>query len=85
LQQARRHRLRQIVRYGAVASLAGAVVAPLVRKRIRIPVAVTTAATISGPLALAVLRPRTKTRDAALFALQMWAFTMIHELPYDDV
>src|SRR5205085_2042999 len=26
----------------------------------------------------------TKARDAVLFALQMWAFTVIHELPYDD-
>jgi membrane-associated phospholipid phosphatase len=32
---------------------------------------------------LAVLLPRTKGRDAGLFALQMWAFTVIHELPYD--
>ena len=31
-----------------------------------------------------MLLPRTKARDAALFALQMWAFTVIHELPYDD-
>jgi membrane-associated phospholipid phosphatase len=34
-------------------------------------------------VALAVLLPRTKARDAALFGLQMWAFTVIHELPYD--
>ncbi len=31
-----------------------------------------------------MLLPRTKARDAALFALQMWAFTIVHELPYDD-
>jgi membrane-associated phospholipid phosphatase len=35
-------------------------------------------------VALAVLVPRSKSRDAALFGLQMWAFTVIHELPYDD-
>ncbi len=44
----------------------------------------TVAAAAAGPLALAVLVPRTKARDAAMFALQMWAFTVIHELPYDD-
>ena len=44
----------------------------------------TIAATAAGPIALAVLLPRTKARDAALFGLQMWAFTIIHELPYDD-
>ena len=39
---------------------------------------------IGGPVALAVLRPRSRGRDAALFALQMWGFTMAHELPYDE-
>ena len=33
---------------------------------------------------MAILRPRTKARDMFLFMQQMWAFTMIHELPYDD-
>lgn len=45
---------------------------------------ITVAAAAGGPLALAVLVPRTKGRDAAMFALQMWAFTVVHELPYDD-
>jgi membrane-associated phospholipid phosphatase len=56
---------------------------PLARRRLRIPAPVTVAAVAAGPFALAVLRPRTKARDAALFGLQMWAFTMVHELPYD--
>jgi membrane-associated phospholipid phosphatase len=38
----------------------------------------------SGPLAVAVLGPRTRKRDVALFAMQMWAFTVVHEMPYDD-
>ncbi|OLE38358.1 MAG: hypothetical protein AUG48_02130 [Actinobacteria bacterium 13_1_20CM_3_68_9] len=50
----------------------------------RVPAPVTIAATAAGPFALAVLLPRTKARDAALFALQMWAFTVVHELPYDN-
>ncbi|MGA9634980.1 MAG: phosphatase PAP2 family protein, partial [Solirubrobacterales bacterium] len=37
-----------------------------------------------GPPALAVLRPRTRLRDAGMYALQMWMFVMGHELPYDD-
>jgi membrane-associated phospholipid phosphatase len=60
------------------------VVIPLLRRRARIPAPVTIAACASGPLALAVLRPRSPGRDVALFAMQMWAFTMVHELPYDD-
>ena len=72
-----------MVRATAVAALAAAFVVPLTRRRLRIPAGVTVAATAAGPFALAVLFPRTKGRDAGLFALQMWAFTVIHELPYD--
>ena len=61
-----------------------AVVVPMLRKRFRIPAPATVAACATGPLALAVLWPRSKKRDVALFALQMWGFTMVHELPYDD-
>lgn len=44
----------------------------------------TIAATAAGPFALAVLRPRTKGRDAALFALQMFGFAIVHEIPFDN-
>jgi membrane-associated phospholipid phosphatase len=54
------------------------------RKRQRIPAAVTAVALAAGPPALAVLRPRTRLRDAGMYALQMWMFVLGHELPYDD-
>ncbi|MGH2992930.1 MAG: phosphatase PAP2 family protein [Solirubrobacterales bacterium] len=73
-----------MVRSAAVGSLVAAAVLPLVRKRLRVPPAVTAAAVGSAPFALAVLRPRTRARDVAIFVLQMWAFTVVHELPYDD-
>jgi membrane-associated phospholipid phosphatase len=76
--------LRAIVRAGAAGAVAAAVAVPLMRRRHRIPAAVTVVACASGPLALAVLRPRSGKRDVALFALQMWGFTMVHELPYDN-
>jgi membrane-associated phospholipid phosphatase len=72
------------VRAGAVTAIGGAVAVPLLRRRLRIPTGVTVAACAAAPLALAVLQPRSKRRDVALFALQMWAFTVAHELPYDD-
>jgi membrane-associated phospholipid phosphatase len=72
------------VRAGAAGTIAAAVAVPLLRRRLRTPAAVTVAACAAGPLALAVLRPRSHRRDVALFTLQMWAFTMAHELPYDD-
>ncbi|HEX3173210.1 MAG TPA: phosphatase PAP2 family protein [Solirubrobacterales bacterium] len=76
--------LRRAVRGGAVAAIGAAVAAPLLRRRARLPTAVTVAACAGGPLGLAVLQPRSRTRDVAMYALQMWAFTMVHELPFDD-
>jgi len=72
------------VKGAAAAALAAAFAVPLLRKRGRFHPAVTTAAMAAGPPALAVLRPRTKLRDAGMYALQMWMFTLGHELPYDD-
>jgi membrane-associated phospholipid phosphatase len=72
------------VRAGAASAVGAAIAVPLLRRRLRIPAPVTVAACAGGPLALAVLYPRSKKRDVALFALQMWAFTMAHEIPYDD-
>jgi len=80
----RRSPLRPLVRGAAIAALTSSVAVPLLRRRLRIPPGVTFAATASGPFGLAVLRPRTKARDAVLFTQQMWAFVMVHELPYDD-
>ena len=77
-------RLRIAVRGGAYAALGAAVAAPLLRRRLRLPAPVTAAACYSAPLALAVLQPRSKKRDVAMFALQMFAFTVVHELPFDD-
>lgn len=76
--------LRLAVRAGGVAAIGAAVAVPFVRRRLRIPAPVTIAACAAGPLGLAVLQPRSKRRDVALFALQMWAFTVVHELPYDN-
>jgi membrane-associated phospholipid phosphatase len=72
------------VKGAAVAALAAAVAVPLLRKKHRIPAKATVAALAAGPPALAVTRPRTRLRDAGMYALQMWMFVMGHELPYDD-
>ncbi|HEX7245054.1 MAG TPA: phosphatase PAP2 family protein [Solirubrobacterales bacterium] len=76
--------LRTALRAGAWSTVAAAVAVPLLRRRLRVPAPVTIATSAAGPLALAVLYPRSRKRDVALFAMQMWAFTMVHELPYDD-
>ncbi len=79
-----RSRLRPWLRGAAFTAIAASVAVPVLRKRLRLPPAATVAATAAGPVGLATLKSRTKTRDAFLFAQQMWAFTMVHELPYDD-
>jgi membrane-associated phospholipid phosphatase len=76
--------LRKAVRAGAGAAIGAAIVVPLLRRRAHIPVPVTIAACAAGPLGLAVLQPRSRKRDVAMYALQMWGFTMAHEIPYDD-
>ncbi|HEV7562534.1 MAG TPA: phosphatase PAP2 family protein [Solirubrobacterales bacterium] len=76
--------LRLAVRAGAATAIGASLAVPLLRRRLRIPASVTVAACASGPLALAVLQPRSKRRDVAMFALQMLAFTFVHEIPYDD-
>ena len=76
--------LRVALRTGAAGAVAAAIAVPLLRRRLRVPAPVTIASCAAGPLALAVLYPRSRKRDVALFAMQMWAFTMVHELPFDD-
>jgi hypothetical protein len=76
--------LRVALRAGAAVGLGAAFAVPLTRKRTKVPAPVTIAACAAGPLSMAVLRPRSKGRDVALFALQMWGFIMVHELPFDN-
>jgi PAP2 superfamily len=76
--------VRSLVKGAAVAGLVAAVAVPLLRKRLKIPAAATVTALAAGPPSLAVVGRRTRLRDAGMYALQMWMFTMGHELPYDD-
>ena len=75
--------MRVAIRAGAATAIGAAIATPLLRKRLRIPAPATIAACAAGPLAVAVIQPRSKKRDVALFALQMWGFIMVHELPFD--
>ena len=64
--------------------MSAAIALPLVRRRLRLSGAVTGVAALSGPAALAVALPRSRGRDVGLYALHIWAFVVIHELPYDE-
>ena len=57
---------------------------PLTRRRTGLRPAVAAAAAVAAPFGLAVAAPRSRRRDAAVYVLQMWAYIILHELPYED-
>jgi membrane-associated phospholipid phosphatase len=60
------------------------VAAPLVRHRLRLKPPVVSALSWQAPIALALARPRSRWRDAGIYALQMWAYIAHYEMPNDD-
>jgi membrane-associated phospholipid phosphatase len=67
--------------WGAVAV---GVAAPLLRHRLRLRPQVVTALSFQAPVALALATPRTRLRDAGIYALQMWAYYAHYDMPDDD-
>jgi membrane-associated phospholipid phosphatase len=67
----------------AWSAVAAGIALPLLRRRLRIPAPVTAAAATAAPFGLAIAVPRTRKRDVGVYALQMWAYVIVHELPYD--
>ena len=63
--------------------MAGLVV-PAARKRLSLPPALTSVVAWQAPLATAIALPRSRARDAAVYAVQMWAYLAHYELPNDD-
>jgi hypothetical protein len=73
-----------LIRAVAAGALAVGAAAPLVRGRLGLrPPAVLGLAT-SAPVAVCVLYPRSRARDVATCALQMWAYVAGYEMPNDD-
>lgn len=64
--------------------VAAGIVAPLARRRVRLPVLAVTAAAVAAPIALCVALPRSRGRDAAVCVLQMWGYLAHYEMPNDD-
>ena len=61
---------------------AGAV-APMIRRRVAAPLITQTVA-FAAPVALCVAMRRSRARDAAVCALQMWAYVYLYKTPHDD-
>jgi hypothetical protein len=72
------------LRAAAAVAIAAGVAAPLVRKRLGLKPPVVLATAWTAPIALCVLFPRSRARDAGTCALQMWAYLAGYEIPNDD-
>jgi membrane-associated phospholipid phosphatase len=64
--------------------VAAGVLAPLVRKRVNARPVVLQAVAYAAPVGLCVALPRTRARDGATCALQMWAYLAAYKSPHDD-
>jgi membrane-associated phospholipid phosphatase len=64
--------------------VAAGVAAPLVRKRVSAPPLLVQTVAFGAPLGLCVALPRSRTRDLATCALQMWAYLAAYKSPHDD-
>ncbi|MFN2616910.1 MAG: phosphatase PAP2 family protein [Thermoleophilaceae bacterium] len=77
----RSSRALRTLAWGAVAV---GVAAPLARHRLRLRPPVVTALSLQAPLGLALALPRSRLRDAGIYALQMWAYYAHYDMPDDD-
>jgi hypothetical protein len=77
-------RARRGIRIAAWTLVVTGVAAPALRRRLKLPPAAVMGAAALAPPALAVAAPRSRRRDVAICALQMWAYAAAYELPHDD-
>ncbi len=68
----------------AIVAVAMGVIAPPLRRHLRIPAPLVSALAWQSPYALTVALPRTPARDAGVYALQMWAYFAHYQMPADD-
>jgi membrane-associated phospholipid phosphatase len=64
--------------------VAAGAAAPLVRKRVNAPAIVVQAVAYAAPVGLSVAMRRSRARDVAVCALQMWAYVAAYKSPHDD-
>jgi membrane-associated phospholipid phosphatase len=64
--------------------VAAGIAAPLARKRSQSSPVVMQAVAFAAPLGLSVAMRRSRTRDIAVCALQMWAYVAAYKSPHDD-
>jgi hypothetical protein len=68
-----------------MALVVAGVAAPALRRRLKLPPALVLGTAAAAPVALCVAMPRRgHGRDAAMVALNMWAYVAAYEMPHDD-
>jgi membrane-associated phospholipid phosphatase len=77
----RRPRALRTLAWGAVAA---GLATPLLRHRLRLRVPVVSVLTWQAPAALALAMPRSRFRDAGIYAIGMWAYFAHYDMPDDD-
>ncbi|MGH2871853.1 MAG: phosphatase PAP2 family protein [Solirubrobacteraceae bacterium] len=76
-------RVSKAIRAGAWALVAAGVIAPVLRRRAKLPSPLVLAAGMASVPALAVAVPRSRTRDMGICALNMWAYLAAYKMPND--
>lgn len=79
-----RVRLSRAIRATAWGMVAAGVAAPLVRKRVPVPPLLMQTVAYGAPVGLSVAMRRSRGRDVAVCALQMWAYLAAYKAPHDD-
>lgn len=64
--------------------VAAGIAAPLLRKRVNAPPLLMQTVAYCAPLGLSIAVPRSRKRDVAVCALQMWAYLAAYKSPHDD-
>ena len=64
--------------------VAAGVLAPAVRKKVSAPPLLTQTVAFAAPVGLCVAMRRSRARDVAMCALQMWAYLAAYKSPHDD-
>jgi hypothetical protein len=77
-------RLSKAIKATAWGMVAAGVAAPIVRRRVSASPLLVQSVAFGAPLGLCVAVRRSRTRDVAACALQMWAYLYAYKSPHDD-
>jgi len=77
-------RAKRGIKAAAWGLVVAGIAAPALRRRVKLPPAAALGPAALAPAALCVAVPRSRVRDVAVCALNMWAYVAAYEMPNDD-